>query len=368
MSADLRFGDLSCTLLGINDLRPFIEITFQSQKRRSSPVHAKRGTAIFGWSTCFTLNGEDRNCVFRMYDKRGAQSALRGDPLIGSAVLPLVERLPSEGLVASFTLRKGRASTGQLTVHYELLPSKDAQLTPGRVLLGTAFGDVLCAGGADGLLPCRTLPAAAGFLAARHGGLNAAGAAGAAGLRSPDSGSDGSLDDRLSESGLARSDSCGSFCSALEDPEDAREAQAEAAGGPAGRLQPPSGLQLHRRCEAAAEAYVHARMRNDVALLRSLLADTAVVAVPRGPLGGTTAHQGWGEVEAYLLANPARADCFRAWAHARTEVGGPCEGSPETTVVQWTGQVYKLGGWRRVRSNFIVDNSARIRRVDVARA
>lgn len=369
LNAEYRFGDLSCSFLGASDLRPFVEVAFQSQKQLSSPVHARGGTAVFGWSACFDLVEGDRNCTFRVYDKKGAQSAMRGDPLIGEAVLPLVDQVSTAGLLATFTLRNGRISTGQLTVHYEILHRSALLTCPSSVLLGTAFGDVLCTGSTDELAPCQTLSAAFDALAGRSGTTHD----GQWAMEIPLKGAFNAI----VEHSLTRSessDSCDSFRSALEDPEfDTQLVQGDtsAPGATTGQLAheslPPLCLQHHQRCEQIVEKYVKARMENDLATLGRLIAHDAIVTLPK-PMGGTARHCGWPNIEAHLKKNPSRPDRFRGWTHVHTTVAGPCEGSSETTVVSWSGKVYKLGCWLQLRVDVVVDSRLLIRQIDAARA
>mmetsp|Transcript_113408 Transcript_113408/g.315750 ORF Transcript_113408/g.315750 Transcript_113408/m.315750 type:complete len:447 (+) Transcript_113408:58-1398(+) len=431
-NAEYRLGDLSCSLLGFGDMRPFVEVAFQSQRRSSCPVHARDGTAIFSWSARFDVGAEEeRRCTFRVYDKKGAQTAIRGDPLIGEAVLPLVDRLAREGLVATFTLRNGRTSTGRLTVHYELSrrPSgRAAGLCPGSALLGTAFGDDLICGGRGG-----AADEAAAQEALAPGQKSRRGSGGRGGHGTPELPSRASSSTSLDQS-LARSESSGSFHSAVEDLEDpeetARKAGTEgatedmtsepwarcghsgsaapattaapaaavhvtaatavpaavapaasareqrlpargraAAGAPQRQPLPGGPQQHHRRCEGVAETYMKARLQNNLDLLRGLFARDAVLAVPTS-LGGAVEHRGWRGIEAYLLNNPVKPGCFSGWAHAHTQDDGRLhQDGRETTVVRWTGQVYKLGCWHHLAADIAVDpRQLLIRRVDVLRA
>jgi len=108
-----------------------------------------------------------------------------------------------------------------------------------------------------------------------------------------------------------------------------------------------------------------ARLQNNPELLRGLLAKDAVVVVPT-PLGGAAEHRGWRGIEAWLLNNPAKPGCFSGWAHAQTQDAVRSrQGTPEMTVVRWTGKVYKLGCWHDFVTDIAVDpKQLLIRRVD----
>jgi len=370
LSAEYRFGDLSCSFLG-SDLRPFVEVTCQSQKQLSHPVHARGGTAIFGWNTCFDLEEEDPNCLFRVYDKKGAQTALRGDPLIGEAVLPLVKQISSKGLIATFTLRNGRASTGQLTVIYEVRrPNAQGPLCPrGVALLGTAFGDVVCPGAClEGVSHC-CQPFAKDSCAATAS-AEAAGACTALG------GHGSSLRSNSSSS-------CGSFRSALEEPESSSELLQCGGGGEdvvsarevlserssSATASVAEKAAKHRQhCEQIADRYATARIDNDIATLRGLCADDVVLTLPK-PLGGVLKVASWPSVEAHFLKYPAKAEEFRAWAHVQTQdprAHGLRNGSE--TIVRMGGQIYKLGCWLQMRVDISVDSKLLIKKIDVGKA
>jgi hypothetical protein len=372
-SADYRFGDLNCSFLG-SDLRPFVEVTCQSQKQLSHPVHARGGTAIFGWNTCFDLEEGDPNCLFRVYDKKGAQTALWGDPLIGEAVLPLVKQISPKGLVATFTLRNGRASTGQLTVIYEVRQF-DAQepLCPrGVALLGTAFGDVICPGACLEGAPQCCQPFATDSCTATAS-VEAAGASNA-------------LRDHGSSSRSSSSSSCGSFRSALEEPENSSEClDGDAVGerregvvsakpvlsersSSATASVPDRAAQHREDCEQIADRYATARIDNDIATLRGLCADDVILTLPK-PLGGYLKVASWPKVEAHFLKYPAKAEEFRAWGRVQTQdprAHGPPKG-PETTV-RLSGQIYKLGCWLQMKVDISVDSQLLIKKIDVGKA
>lgn len=352
-----------------------VEVTFRTQSRRSRPVPVRAGAAAFSWKTFFDVGdgAGDHQCVFRVYDEKGVA-------VLGEASLPLLEAVPPEGLLCTFSLRLGRVSTGRLTVHYELSRLHGAPPCRGNFLLSNAFGDVICASGADSLRPCQVLPNTKPFsspavkVAPRAFGakipdqmpkdlrlnsislaaLRAAASSAEANAGSPFAGTPPCYKCGSSSSSSSGGDS---FRSALEEPvsvEDSELARAAAAA------------EQRRQREGAAEGYMAARMCNDVGLLRKLLAGDAVVEVPR-PLGGVATHRGWENIEAYLRQNPARSDCFKDWAHASTEAESP-DGASKAAVVRWVGSVYKFGCWHKVRSDFTIGADGLISRVSLATA
>lgn len=205
------FHDLTCS--GPKGLRPFVQVTFQSQSRQSKSVPSRGGVASFGWKAHFNITGEDRECRFCIYDKKGK---VRG-PLIGEAVLPLLELVPSNGLLTTFTLRNGRASTGRLTVLYELVQGR------GESFVGNAFGDVVCGALGGELTPCRTPPACAQISFPQQENFLPRGP----NLAMPQQGA-GGQQQNICQSGAclrafspAKSDSsAASFCSARENEDD----------------------------------------------------------------------------------------------------------------------------------------------------
>lgn len=385
VGAEYRLGDLSCSLLGSSDLRPYVEVTFQSQVQCSCPVQSRDGAVVFGWSSRFDFNEQqsDRLCTFRVYDKRGAQSALRGDPLIGEAELPLLSQANRNGLVVTFKLRRQRATTGELAVHYEFSrrPEPGTALCPGSALLGTAFGDnMVCAGQVleQKMMPCAIAEAPAGQKSRRL----SAELLEQSGHLTPES--TGTSSTSLDQ-GLARSESSGSFHSIEEEErgvpgnEDARENLPKAEDLPAHVPSACSPLKsttssapstpLRVKCEGVAETYINARLDNNLDLIRGLFARDAVVAVPTA-LGSAAEHRGWRGIEAYLLNNPAKPGCHSDWAyHSTQDTGHSKRGGPDVTVVRWTGKVYRVGFWHQVTAAIAVDpRQLLIRRVDLARA
>uniref|UniRef100_A0A7S4PYN4 C2 domain-containing protein n=1 Tax=Alexandrium monilatum TaxID=311494 RepID=A0A7S4PYN4_9DINO len=391
--AEYRLGDLSCSLLGLVELRPYIEVTFQTQTHCSCPVQARDGAVVFAWSARFNVEEGERLCTFRVYDKRGAQSALRGDPIVGEAVLPLADRAAREGLVATFKLRRQRATTGEITVHYELArrPGGDAaELKPGSALLGTALGqDVVCAGRGleQKVLPCTMANPQEAAAGQKGRGLSAEMLQ--TGRQTPPlsrATSSTSMDH-----GLTRSESSDSFHSAVEDASEEVSGEAVSGGPPRAVAEDPVERRAssrssvptstapaggrggepdlrRQRCEVVADTYIKARFDNNLDLIRGLFARDAVVVVPT-PLGSTAEHRGWRGIEAYLLNNPAKPGCFSDWAHSRTQDKRLRKGEPEIMVVRWTGKIYKLGFWHHVMADIAVDpKQLLIRRVSLERA
>lgn len=391
-----RFGDHSLSLLGLSELWPYVEVTFGSRTRFSQHVKATSGTAVFGWTRYFKYDGFGQYCKFRVFDKKGVQATLRGDPLIGEAILPIAESAPQEGLLATFTLRNGGASAGRLTVRYKVTQSEDTE----SGLLGTAFGDTVRATSVEELMPGQSL-LVTGDMPSGACALPACNVQNVGVGRGHDSAvsSDscfgtpkawtyqkailtevaGSTNAEVS---VTRSESSDSFYSALEDPESDLETPAIPAeranissvdaivhSVSVKNLAPadssPRTLHL-RRCENVAETYIHAREQNNVSLLLSLFANNAVVAVPT-LWGGVSTHRGLTNIETYFKDNPATPDIFRNWSHVGSDAMSGSGDSSATCVAQWSGEVYKFGAWRKLQADFAIDSDALITRVDLLR-
>lgn len=317
-------------------LKPAVEVTFQAQVLRSPAVSARRNAAAFSWKAFFGIGKGDPCICFRVYDQ--TPGALICDQLIGDAVLPLLEVCPSDGLLFTCSLRKHGQTTGQIAVHYQLATTR-GPLCP-NLLVSNAFGETVCT---NTLLD----------------GYHEAGEASPCTAKSSELHLGGLAASRNScRSSSSDRSNCGSddgFESALEEV---------GATSPTSQGTSPTAAQQRQICERIANSYIQARMQNDLGSLQKILSRDAVVAVPR-PLGGSTQHRGWNEIEAYFKNNPAAPDSFREWTHASTEDEIDAEGISKATAVRWVGKLYKYGLWHQVQCDFLVDSMYLIRRVSI---
>lgn len=362
-------------------LRPSVEVTFQAQAVRSPMANVRKNTAAFGWKSVFAAGIGDPRISIRVYNQIGrlpsAKDALVGaDWLIGETELPLLATVPPEGLLFTCTLRKENRSTGRVAIHYEMAarhPVLGGRHPPaGSFLVGNAFGETVCT--AESLSPCQALssarcstagpgatvaaPASTNIPELQLGSLTsvAAGPTLLAGMMHRQAGSSC----RSSSTDSSSSDN------SKRVSEDGFESAVEEMDSPTSKERLPSDAQGLQISERVAERYIRARMQNDIFSLQQILARDAVITVPR-PLGGSTQHSGWDEIEAYLKSNRASPNSFREWTHVSTEDSTGPDGASKATVVRWVGKLYKYGLWQQVHCDFLIDSGYLVRRVSIAK-
>jgi hypothetical protein len=125
--SDYRVGDITKSLLCSSSWNPYVVVTFQEQQQQSCAVTSKDGNVCFDWTSlfsCHSLQEEDK-LVFRVYDRRGLQAAIRGDPLIGMAEKPIVGPINTSMELTEIKLYNGSKFAGSMNIGYRFSPVPD---------------------------------------------------------------------------------------------------------------------------------------------------------------------------------------------------------------------------------------------------
>jgi len=139
--ADYRFGDLTCSWLGLKEAWPYVVVEFQGQTWTTPPTKAEDDFTALRLKTVVDLSdGEpDSQLTFRVYHKKSRlQKGILFDPLVGTATLRLKDLLRvvatmrafrrKEPVVATMELQNGISEVcSSLSIRYTLIDSTGLQ-------------------------------------------------------------------------------------------------------------------------------------------------------------------------------------------------------------------------------------------------